>query len=281
MIEIFLLIIAIAFICEWIDAGLGMGYGTILSPILIMMGFSPLISVPSILITQAIGGLSASFYHHRHGNVCFSIKSTNPVLIFKKIKEYGPVNAFKRGFSEDLKIVFFITSLGIIATIFAALVAGNIPKNILSMYIAIIVLIMGLLIGFGFTFTYSTAKMFIVGIVSAFNKGISGGGFGPLVTGGQVTLEQDHKKAIGCTTGAEFPICIAGFITYLIIKGFPGWELILPLGTGALFGGIIGPLTTKKINRKALKVIVALLLIVLGTLTLLKIKGLITLNISF
>ncbi len=280
MIEIFLLILGLAFIAELIDAGLGMGYGTILSPVLIVMGFPPLLVVPSILVTQAMGGLSASVFHHQHGNVCFSVRSTNPIYIIKKIKEHGFRNAFKLGLSEDLKAVFIITSFGIIATVIAALVAVSIPKALLSGYIAVLVLVMGLLIAAGFTFTYSTTKMFIIGIISAFNKGLSGGGFGPLVTGGQVTFGQDHKKAIGCTTGAEFPICIAAFITYLIMKGFPGWELIFPLGIGALLGGLIGPLATKNINQKMLKIIVALLLIVLGALTLLKINGIISLNIS-
>src|SRR3989344_2376310 len=245
MMELFLIILAIAFISEWIDASLGMGYGTILSPTLIIIGFNPLLVVPSILITQALGGLSASFFHHHNGNVSFSIKSANPVYIFKKIREYGIFSAFKSGFSEDLRIVFLITSLGVIATIISVLVAVSIPKNILSGYIEGLVLIMGILIIAGFTFTYSTTKMFIIGIIASFNKGLSGGGFGPVTTGGQVVLGQDHKRAIGCTTAAEFPICIVGFITYSLTKGLPGWELILPLSIGAFLGGVIGPLTTK------------------------------------
>lgn len=270
ILETFILIAVIAFFAEWIDSALGMGYGTLLSPILIIMGFPPLLVVPSVLVTQAIGGLSASVFHHKHGNANFAIKSKNPIYIIKKIKEYGPINAFKKGVSEDLKTVAIITSLGMVATVLATMIAVNIPKKMLNTYIGVIVLLMGLIVIIGFSFRYSTAKMFVVGIVSAFNKGLSGGGFGPVVTGGQMVLGQEHKKAIGCTTASEPLICITGFISYLILNGFSDWSLALSLGIGAIIAGPIGALTTKKISRKMLKITVAVLMLALGAYTLLK-----------
>lgn len=276
----FIIILFVALFCEWIDSALGMGYGTILSPLLIFLGFPTLLVVPSILITQAFGGLTAAIFHHKHGNADFSIKSKNPKYITGKIKEYGLIKAFKKGFSEDLKTVAILTSFGIAATIIATFVAVNISKTALNTYIGILVTIMGLFILTGFTFVYSTGKMFVVGAVSAFNKGMSGGGFGPVVTGGQIVLGQDHKKAIGCTTAAEPLICITGFIAYMFLKGISDWSLIVSLGLGAIIAGTIGPLTTKKINKKTLKLTVGLLMLVLGILTLLKTFNLISLKIS-
>jgi len=58
-IEMVLVLVA-AFLCEMIDSSLGMLYGTILSPVLIIAGFDPLMVVPSILFSQAIGGIIAS-----------------------------------------------------------------------------------------------------------------------------------------------------------------------------------------------------------------------------
>ena len=55
----FVMLTAFAFVCEYIDSAIGMGYGTILSPLLIIMGFDPLVAVPAILLSQAFGGLSA------------------------------------------------------------------------------------------------------------------------------------------------------------------------------------------------------------------------------
>lgn len=275
VIETFILILLFAFICEWIDSALGMGYGTILSPILIIFGFSPLIVVPSILLSQAIGGFSASIFHHKNKNACFSLKSKNPFFIIKKIKEYGLKESFKKGVSEDLKIVFIISTFGIIATIIAVLIAVNISKLALNTYIGILVLVIGVLLLFGFSMRYSSTKMFVVGLISAFNKGMSGGGFGPFVTGGQIVLGKEHKSAIGCTTAAEFPICITGFITYLLTNGLQSWDIAIPLCIGALSAGIIGPLTTKKISKNTLKYVVAILLVGLGIYTLLKAYGIV------
>ncbi len=44
-------ILTIALICEIIDSSLGMLYGTILSPILIIAGFDPPVVIPSILFS--------------------------------------------------------------------------------------------------------------------------------------------------------------------------------------------------------------------------------------
>jgi len=55
-IEIITLFIISALICEFIDSYLGMMYGTILSPVLIIAGFNPLVVVPCILFSQGVGG---------------------------------------------------------------------------------------------------------------------------------------------------------------------------------------------------------------------------------
>ena len=158
ILEAFLLLAFLAFVCEWIDASLGMGYGTILSPVLILFGLPPLLIVPSILLTQAIGGFSASIFHHKYHNVAFNInsKAKNPFYALKRLKEKGIRYCLNRGISEDLKTVFIITSLGIIATIAAAFIAIGISKTALSIYIGALVLVMGLFLLSGITFRYST-----------------------------------------------------------------------------------------------------------------------------
>ena len=54
-----------AVICELIDAALGMLYGTILSPVLIIAGFNPILVVPAILFS----GASVSTYRRRPGRM--------------------------------------------------------------------------------------------------------------------------------------------------------------------------------------------------------------------
>jgi len=163
----FLLLFALAFVCEFIDSSLGMGYGTIMSPLLIILGFEPLIVIPAILLSQAFGGFTAAVFHHQFENA-----------------------SFKPG-SRDLKIVMIISGFGFVATVAAALLALHIPKVVLKTYIGVLVLVMGGILLSNRTFRFSWKKMIGVGILSAFNKGMTGGGFGPVVTS---DLRADHSR---------------------------------------------------------------------------------------
>ncbi len=49
-----LTIILFAFICEYVDSSLGMGYGTTLTPLLLIMGYNPLQIVPAVLLSELI-----------------------------------------------------------------------------------------------------------------------------------------------------------------------------------------------------------------------------------
>jgi len=265
-VETVILIVLGGFVCEFIDASMGMMFGTILSPVLIIAGFEPVLVVPSILLSQALGGFTASIFHHRLRNVNLALKTINPKIIAKKLSELGYIESFKRGITKDLKVSFCIVSLGIVATIIAALTAISIPKAVLKTYIGILVLVMGIILLLCPVFKFSWKKMIVVGILSAFNKGISGGGFGPVVTSGQVLAGRDGKSSIGATTFAEAPICIAGFLTFLITKGISDWNLVILLSMGALLGAPLGALLTSKFkSEKRLKIILGLLTLVLGT----------------
>jgi len=265
---LFLLFLSIAFICEFIDSSLGMGYGTILTPTLLIFGFSPLVVVPSILLSQAFGGLTASVFHQQFKNV-----------------------SFKRN-SNDFKSFMLISGFGILATVLAALISINIPKIALKTYIGLLVLFMGIIILRNRSFRFSWNKLIGLGILSAFNKGLSGGGFGPVVTGGQILAGTDHKNAIGITTLAEAPICLAGFMTFIIGRavmeiqspvlslpfnefvhhlfapGMFSWELLLALFLGSVFVAPFGAFTTKTINKKVMHLLLGTLITVLGVWTL-------------
>ena len=270
-IETVILIVSGATICEFIDASMGMMYGTILSPVLIIAGFEPILVVPSILLSQALGGFIASMFHHKFRSVNLALKTINPRIIIKKLFELGCVESFKKGTTKDFKVSFCVASLGAVATIIAALIAISIPKTVLKTYIGILVLVMGLILLLRSEFRFSWRKMVAVGVLSAFNKGLSGGGFGPVVTSGQVIAGRDCKSSIGSTTFAESPICIVGFLTFLITKGISDWSLVMFLSIGALLGAPLGAFLTSKFkSEKRIKSILGILVLVLGVWTLCK-----------
>jgi len=270
-IETIILIVLGAFVCEFIDASMGMMYGTILSPVLIIAGFEPVLVVPSILLSQAIGGFIASMFHRRFRNVNLALKTINPKIIVRKISELGCIESFKKGTTKDFKVSFCVISLGIVATIIAALTAISIPKSVLKTYIGILVLVMGIILLLGLEFKFSWRKMVAVGALSAFNKGLSGGGFGPVVTSGQLIAGRDGKNSVGATTFAEAPICITGFLTFFITKGMSSWSLVIFLSIGALLGAPLGALLTSKLkSEKKTKIMIGILTLVLGVWTLIR-----------
>jgi len=243
----FLVVTVSALIMEYIDSSLGMGYGTVLSPFLILMGFEPLLVVPSILISQAAGGLSASFFHHKFKNVEYKWKS------------------------RDSNIVCIITISGIMATVIAAIIAISIPKYFLNIYIGILVCVMGIILASNVVFRFKWSRIIGVGLISAFNKGMSGGGFGPVVTGGQIISGQNHKNAIGCTTMAEVPICLTGFLIYLAFNGISNWLFVLALLIGAIIAAPFGAFTTSKLNSIKFRRLLGLLITLLGIWTIWKV----------
>ncbi len=236
------IILLLAFVCEAIDSGVGMGYGTILSPVLLLLGYAPSSSVPAVLLSQAVGGMLASYMHHRLKNAEFS------------------------GNSRERALALLISFLGIAATVFAAWGSLQVSKNAVQLYIAILVSLVGLFLLCGIRFSFGWWKAVLLALVSAFNKGLSGGGFGPIVTGGQVIVGQDQKTAIASTTLAEAPICIAGFITYLVLKGTGGldWPMTAALCIGSLIGAPLGPRLTRALPRKSISPLLGLLCTALG-----------------
>lgn len=266
-VELFLILFLLAFTCEFIDASIGMGYGTILAPLLIIIGFSPVDAVPAILLSQAFGGFTASFFHQQFNNVSY------------------------RGKSKDLKSVFIIVGFGVIAAIIAVFIAINIPKTYIKTYIGLLVVFMGAVLLLNKTFTFSWQKMMVIGIFSAFNKALSGGGFGPVVTGGQILSGARPGRAVGVTTLSEGPICIVSFFLYIImrvIKEVEGpilempaskffsmifstqlfqWELLIALLLGSIIVAPFAAFTTRLTGEKLHK-IVGILMLILGTLAL-------------
>ena len=244
-IAILFLVIFFAFIYEVCDAALGQGYGTLGSPTFILLGFSSKVVVPCILISQAIGGLMGAYFHNKFKNVDFSNHKT-----------------------PDMKKVYVIVASGIIGVIIASFVGFKISKEMMTTYIGLVVLVMGILILSGVVLKFTWRKFLAIGAISAFNKGLSGGGYGPVVAGGQTLIGIGTKNSIGITDFAEAPICIAGFIVWVFLQGLPPVDFMLAMMVGAGLAPPLGAWITYKIPTKKLKILMGGVIIVLGILCL-------------
>jgi len=266
---IFTLVI-LAFSCEYIDSTLGMGYGTTLTPILLILGYNPLQIVPVILISELITGLMAGFFHHLEGNADLKPKIINPLAIIEELKTFGLIESFKRGMPHHLKVALLLALCSILGSVSAVLIAINIPKLWVKLYIGFLVLAMGITIIFTFNkkFKFSWKKIIGLGLIASFNKGISGGGYGPIVTGGQVLAGVEGKSAVGITSLAEGLTCAVGILTYILVSKKPLDLRLAPIIiAGAVLSVPLSAKSVKKITEKRLKSAIAILTIILGIYT--------------
>jgi len=144
-----------------------MGYGTTLTPLLLILGYDPIVIVPAVLFSECLTGITAGFFHHEFGNVDL------------------------RPGSEASKVTAVLIALGIVGivgVVIAVVIAVNLPTYIVKLYIGLLVLSMGILnlLKRDHKAAFSWWRISGLGLLAAFNKGISGGGYGPVVTSGQV-----------------------------------------------------------------------------------------------
>lgn len=243
-----LFVFGMALAVEFVNAGLGMGWGTILTPALILLGIPAVEAVPAVLLSQAAGSVAASLSHALYRNA-----------------------SFKPG-SVELRTAVIIAGLGSAAAIFAALTAVRVPPAALNTYVGLLVSVMGVIIILGGRFRFSWNRIVAVALVSAFNKGLSGGGFGPIVTGGQIMAGQEQKRAIATTLLSEVPICLAGFLAYAWVRTVTPTALDLAgaLTLGAVVAAPIGAFVTSRLQGTSVRLLVGLLILALGVSTLIR-----------
>ena len=267
-------ILSLAFFCEYVDSTLGMGYGTTMTPLLLIMGYEPLQIVPAVLVSELISGLFAGVLHHREGNVDFKPKIIHIPAIAEELKAILYLKAINNSIPRHLKVALVLAVCSIIGTVTAVFFAVNIPKIFVKYYIGILVLSMGvvILICFNRRFDFSWKKIIGLGLLASFNKGLSGGGYGPVVTSGQVLSGVEGKSAVGITSLAEGLTCAVGIVAYLLMSGGDVSLRLAPFVTaGAVLSVPFSVKSVKKITEKRLKLAIALMTIALGALTLCKI----------
>lgn len=243
-----LVIFLAALFCEYIDSSLGMGYGTTLTPLLLLAGFAPLQVVPAVLLSELLTGVSAGLLHHRDGNID----------LLRDRKAQG--------------VALSLGALSVFGAVAAVTLALHIPKFWLTAIIATIILSVGVVIlATGRRrLAYRRSHMLVLGAVAAFNKGLSGGGYGPLVTGGQVVSGISPKQAVAITSLAEALTCFVGLTAYIVMRGSLDWVLVVPLTAGAMLSVPMATLTVRRLPEGFMRASVGVVTCVLGLLAFVK-----------
>ena len=261
-------ILVIAFLAEYTDSTLGGGYGTILAPLLLLMGFGPLQVVPAILLSEFITGVFAAFMHHKAGNVVFDFRNDPDHEIRKRLGKLGYMPK-----SKEAKVAIVLAVCSVVGTVTAVVVAVRLPKFYMKLFIGLIVLAMGVLIILKHRKTqrFLWKKIVALGALASFNKGMSGGGYGPLVTSGQVLSGLESKAAVAITSLAEGLTCFVGIIAYWLISPQVEWKLAPILAVAAVASVPLSVYTVKKIKTESFTLIMGITTTCLGVLTLVKV----------
>ncbi|MCF7687703.1 MAG: sulfite exporter TauE/SafE family protein [Cephaloticoccus sp.] len=243
-----LLLIGLCFFCELVDSGLGMGYGTMLTPALLLLGYEVRDIVPTVLLSELLSGFTAAFFHHEIKNVQLGFKG----------RDFGPAVILAAG-----------SVVGVSAGVF---IAVNASKTMLNLGIGFIILFSGLLVILMSrrAIVYRRWKMLLLATVASFNKAVSGGGYGPLVTSGQVLSGVAGKSAVGITSFAEAFTCLAAVSLLLMQGGWISMVIFIPMACGALLSVPFAVFVIKQTNENRLKLVIGVITVSMGILTIAK-----------
>jgi len=231
-----------------IDLSVGMGFGFTVTPVLILLGYSVTETLPAVLLASSIGGVISSFSHHRLGNVDFA---------------FG---------SRELKITILTGGIGALGVFLGVFSSFNIPEQYTQIYIGIITLMSGVFIQYKkqLSFTFSWRRMSIMGLLGAINKGLTGGGYGPVITSGGILSGIDEKAAIAIQSLSESFVSLVGFFVFWLSGNYIHWDPISTTVLGVIIASPLAAYVVKSINEGTIKKLITVIAVFMGVAIIMK-----------
>jgi len=238
----------LSFCSGLVDLSLGMGYGFTVTPIMLLLGYTPAETVPSVLFSSFIGGASSSFFNHQLRNADFTPGS------------------------RDLKIALITGGLGVIGAIIGVNTSLSLPERTVGLYIGSLVIASGALVLYSKSLVsgFSWARIVAISILGSFNKGISGSGFGPIVTTGAIISGLDEKASVSIQSLSETLVSIVGFATYMVLQGQVQISMIAAMSLGVTLASPFAASIVKRARGNTLRALIGILALIVGASTLLK-----------
>ena len=229
-------VILICAFFEYMDSAGGMGYGTALTPLMLMAGFDPKQVVPCVMITEMVTGLVAGLVHGEFENVEWKLRPMN----------------------ETTKLVLMVAVTGMIASmisISAVYKIFQLHKFWIKLYVTVLLVVMGICsVLTAKTFKkYRPSLMWIFAFVGGFNKGVGGGGYGPVITVGGLLSGVPVKSMVAITSLAEGLTCFAAVVMWfaLLSTGVVVDYMLLPsFVIGTILAAVAAPYTTRVLPEK-------------------------------
>jgi uncharacterized membrane protein YfcA len=230
-----------------IDLSLGMGYGFTVTPVMLLLGYPAEVAVPVVLFTSFAGGVASSFFNHRFKNVDFTAGS------------------------RASKVAIFAGAFGILGSIAGAGLSFSLPAKTVGLYIGLIVILSGVLAVYSLKLStsFGWGKMLGITLFGSLNKGLTGSGFGPILTTGAMLSGIDEKSSVSIQALSEASISIVGFATYLYLGRGINLPVLAAMTAGVLLASPVAAHLMKRLTGKTLRILVGVLAVVIGASTIL------------
>lgn len=229
--------IAIGFLAQLINGSLGMGYCVVCATAMMWGGIAlPAIS-SSVNMSGVFSNAISGYSHYRFGNV-------------------------------NKKMLYWLVGFGMIGAVSGALLLiylGDKYNKLAYLLLAIYTLFIGLrLLVVSFRSDSKTKKskhLGLVGLVGGFAAAFSGSGWGPIVTSSLMSKRKGVSYVVGTSSLAKFFINFISSTVLFFSIGVTHWYVIAGLILGGIVAAPMGSKLTKKIPRKPMMILVALLVI--------------------
>lgn len=244
----FVLYVLAGFLAQIVDGALGMAYGVTASSLLLSTGLPPAVTSATVHAAECFTTGASALSHRAFGNV--------DGALFRKL-----------------------VLPAVLGAILGAYLLSNFPGDSLRPYIAVYLMVMGVVIILKafqeFPPRQVTSHLIPLGFVGAFIDAVGSGGWGPIVASNLIVRGNDIRKTIGSVNAVEFFVTLAASVTFFLTLGLSNWPIILALALGGVLAAPLAAWVAKHIPVKPFMVLVGALVILLSLRTLLLFFGVI------
>jgi siroheme synthase-like protein len=227
------------FIAQMIDGALGMAYGVSATTFLLSFGVSPAVASMSVHASEIFTSGVSGLMHLKFGNV-------------------------------NSKLFKVIVLPGVIGSIIGAYILTEFESynSIIKPIVGGYTLILGVVIIVKVIRKHQKRKQLKrvgwLATAGGFLDAIGGGGWGPVVSSTLIASGKNPRLVIGSVNLAEFFVSLASSFTFFTLIGGSGWQTILGLILGGVVAAPIAAHLSKKLNVKAMMIIVGIVVIIVS-----------------
>jgi len=201
-------------IAQFVDGSLGMGFGVTSATLLTLLGYSAVAASAGTHAAKMGTTFVSGLAHWREGNV-------------------------------EWRVLIALAAPGVVGAFTGAVILTNVSMDGARIWMAAILLLLGVSIVMRFAFGKSlvpqmkvrTRHLWPIGLAGGFVDATGGGGWGPVATPSLMTVTRhEPRKVVGTVNAAEFAVAVAASMGFLV----GAKESQVPWG--AVIGLIIGGL---------------------------------------